>query len=406
MTPEELQAISDRQALGSLSDMGRPFAAAADLFTLPVRGVMGAANTMLRLPNAFGAGIPYIPEEAFGGSSTSLTPYYDKYFRSGLPGVGKPTQTDPADASAGVPIKPELTLQMLLNARAQQGKGRPVFDAVGNSTARGVFGVSDYDKLAAIAQKAQEDEAALRKAHAEKMPVGDRAKRMKEFNLSNVLERKNPLHTRALSDAVLAWAGATLANQGDVGKGMPYGVDAWMKGRDREESQATAERDRRHKLFMEEMGLADKDTADLAAKTAAATDAAILAATGAKAGLPLRMHGMDEANKSAIELMKANAHLKAAGISARAQQNQLDQRMQDLALIEDYKRRGYVPSAGVQGVYMPKAPLEASTINELIKMGEGLDPAQRLMQLDIYRRALLNELPIGAAVPEAAKLGK
>lgn len=56
--------------------------AAADIFTLPVRGVMGAVNTGIRGARAAGLNVPYIPEEAFGGSSSSMTPYYDRYVRS------------------------------------------------------------------------------------------------------------------------------------------------------------------------------------------------------------------------------------------------------------------------------------------------------------------------------------
>jgi hypothetical protein len=63
---------------------------------------MGAANTMLRLPNAFGAGISYIPEQAFGGSSSSLTPYYDKYIRA----------SDSNAAPAGMPAAPLDTTAM------------------------------------------------------------------------------------------------------------------------------------------------------------------------------------------------------------------------------------------------------------------------------------------------------
>ena len=75
------QTTRDREALG---DVGSAVGTSAlslgnafnDIFTLPVRAAGGATNTLLRLPNAFGAGIPYIPDE--GGVLSSLTPYSDR----------------------------------------------------------------------------------------------------------------------------------------------------------------------------------------------------------------------------------------------------------------------------------------------------------------------------------------
>ena len=56
--------------------------AALDVATLPVRAGMGIVNTGIRGARAVtGANIPYIPEDWFGGSSSSLTPYYDRYVR-------------------------------------------------------------------------------------------------------------------------------------------------------------------------------------------------------------------------------------------------------------------------------------------------------------------------------------
>jgi len=75
------QGERDRKILG---DVGSALGTSAlslgnafnDIFTLPVRAAGGATNTLLRLPNAFGAGIPYIPDE--GGVLSSLTPYSDR----------------------------------------------------------------------------------------------------------------------------------------------------------------------------------------------------------------------------------------------------------------------------------------------------------------------------------------
>ena len=92
--------------------------AAADVVTLPARGVMGALNTGIRGVRAAGLNVPYIPEEAFGGSSSSLTPYYDRYIRAN---EAKPTETAPA-APQG------LTMQEMLAGSGTpetSGMGRP-----------------------------------------------------------------------------------------------------------------------------------------------------------------------------------------------------------------------------------------------------------------------------------------
>ena len=63
--------------------------AALDVVTLPVRAGMGIVNTGIIGARAVtGADIPYIPEDWFGGSSSSLTPYYDKYARKAPAGSG------------------------------------------------------------------------------------------------------------------------------------------------------------------------------------------------------------------------------------------------------------------------------------------------------------------------------
>ena len=81
LTEEEKQALRDRRDF--LSGGKKLLASAADVVTLPVRGAMGAVNTGLVRPiRAMGVDLPYIPEEAFGGSSSSMTPYFDKYVRA------------------------------------------------------------------------------------------------------------------------------------------------------------------------------------------------------------------------------------------------------------------------------------------------------------------------------------
>jgi hypothetical protein len=81
LTEEEKQALRDRTDF--LAGGKKLLASAADVVTLPARGVMGAVNTgVIRPIRATGIGLPYIPEEAFGGSSSSMTPYFDRYVRA------------------------------------------------------------------------------------------------------------------------------------------------------------------------------------------------------------------------------------------------------------------------------------------------------------------------------------
>jgi hypothetical protein len=57
---------------------GKLAAAGYDIFTLPVRGIAGAYNTIARIPRAFSVPLPFVPKE-FG--TESMTPMYDRYFR-------------------------------------------------------------------------------------------------------------------------------------------------------------------------------------------------------------------------------------------------------------------------------------------------------------------------------------
>ena len=78
---EDEQLIRDRRDF--LLGGKKLLASAADVVTLPARGAMGAINTgVIRPIRATGIGLPYIPEEAFGGSSASMTPYFDRYVRA------------------------------------------------------------------------------------------------------------------------------------------------------------------------------------------------------------------------------------------------------------------------------------------------------------------------------------
>lgn len=92
LTPLQKQTADDRAALARIggavsTGVQKLGAAATDVMTLPARAIAGVANTALRLPNALGAGIPYIPESVFGGNSASMTPVMDRLNRS-LPQTG------------------------------------------------------------------------------------------------------------------------------------------------------------------------------------------------------------------------------------------------------------------------------------------------------------------------------
>jgi hypothetical protein len=100
-TSEDKQQKQDKEDfMMGLKKLG---ASAADVVTLPVRGAMGAVNTGIVRPiRATGLNLPYIPEEAFGGSSSSMTPYYDRYVRAN-------EKPDTQEAPANTPSIADLT---------------------------------------------------------------------------------------------------------------------------------------------------------------------------------------------------------------------------------------------------------------------------------------------------------
>jgi len=107
LNPDEEQLVEDAQQKQDKEDfmMGlkKLGASAADVVTLPVRGAMGAINTGIVRPiRATGLNLPYIPEEAFGGSSSSMTPYYDRYVRAN-------EKPDTQEAPANIPPVADLT---------------------------------------------------------------------------------------------------------------------------------------------------------------------------------------------------------------------------------------------------------------------------------------------------------
>lgn len=84
----EDQAARDRAAVvaGAKASWGgaeKLGAAAADIFTLPVRGGMGIVNNAVRGVNTLGADLPYIPDS--NGIISSMTPYSDMLARRDQP---------------------------------------------------------------------------------------------------------------------------------------------------------------------------------------------------------------------------------------------------------------------------------------------------------------------------------
>jgi hypothetical protein len=111
LTEEEKQALRDRTDF--LAGGKKLLASAADVVTLPVRGAMGAINTgVIRPIRATGVGLPYIPEEAFGGSSSSMTPYFDRYVRAqeqkdkNAAGIAKVLEKPIGDQPGDYPVLP------------------------------------------------------------------------------------------------------------------------------------------------------------------------------------------------------------------------------------------------------------------------------------------------------------
>lgn len=98
MTQEE----RDRQAMrDTLRKLG---AAGMDIGTLPVRGVAGAAESIITRPlRALGVPVPYLPESFYGGDRSSMTPYMDQ-LRANEPQAAAP-------APAAAPIAPPVVQQ-------------------------------------------------------------------------------------------------------------------------------------------------------------------------------------------------------------------------------------------------------------------------------------------------------
>ena len=127
-TPADAQQKQDKEDF--MMGAKKLGSSALDMVTLPARGVMGAVNTGIVRPiRATGVNLPYIPEEAFGGSSSSLTPYYDKYVRSHETPAAPAQNVQPSNQPMG-PTDTEL-------GRNQQTQEPSIDDQIAKATAAG-----------------------------------------------------------------------------------------------------------------------------------------------------------------------------------------------------------------------------------------------------------------------------
>lgn len=77
---EEEQKKRDAKLLGENWEEAK--ASFKDIASLPLRGVAGAAESVITRPlRAMGINMPYLPSSVYGGDRTSMTPMYDKVLR-------------------------------------------------------------------------------------------------------------------------------------------------------------------------------------------------------------------------------------------------------------------------------------------------------------------------------------
>lgn len=98
---EAAQARGDREAM--INALRKLAAAGYDIATLVPRGLMGAFETGVTRPlRALGVPIPYLPEAAYGGDRSSMTPAYDRVRRREAAEAATRTLGDPTAVPGGV----------------------------------------------------------------------------------------------------------------------------------------------------------------------------------------------------------------------------------------------------------------------------------------------------------------
>ena len=162
-----------------------------------------------------------------------------------------------------------------------------------------------------------EAEAGLLGKAAADTKVSDWANKRREFDKTNVLNVPDPMNSRAISDAMIAFGGKLLASEGrDVGGGVQEGGKAWMAGRNRNEDQASKERDFRLKSFMDTMGLEQKDVESLTAKDKAVLAAAISGIQAKDVDVTSRLDERKRELEAAMKERELANRLEAARIGA------------------------------------------------------------------------------------------
>jgi hypothetical protein len=115
---ESLVKQEERDREDFLYGLRRTGAAAKDIFSMPVRGVAGAAESVITRPlRAAGVPIPYLPDDFYGGDRTSPTPYMDAIRR-------EEAAKSPAAPAAATTTPPAQT--PAVDAKTQATKTPPV----------------------------------------------------------------------------------------------------------------------------------------------------------------------------------------------------------------------------------------------------------------------------------------
>jgi hypothetical protein len=120
----DLVKQEERDREDFLYGLRRTGAAAKDVFSMPVRGVAGAAESIITRPlRAAGVPIPYLPDDFYGGDRTSPTPYMDAIRREEA--AKSPTAPAAPAAPAVATTTPPAQTQFV-DARNQATKTPPV----------------------------------------------------------------------------------------------------------------------------------------------------------------------------------------------------------------------------------------------------------------------------------------
>lgn len=269
---------------------------------------------------------------------------------------------------------------------------------------------AEFEALMKRKLASAEAEAGLLGKAAADTKVSDWANKRREFDKTNVLNVPDPMNSRAISDAMIAFGGKLLASEGrDVGGGVQEGGKAWMAGRNRNEDQASKERDFRLKSFMDTMGLEQKDVESLTAKDKAVLAAAISGIQAKDVDITSRLDYAKEGRKEAHELEKVD---RQGQWTVRGHEAGKTPKEDPVALLERLgKKLGGVEAAiaaqggkaspeqeflrrGLHGLTKDDREPKAEKLDQAaydaslarlsaMKVGKGKDPVPKAVQLEI-----------------------